>query len=84
MPENCFYLNAYEEKIYAGKKSISVKLEKKTNLNLLFVLDLKNKKLNIKNYDSKNSYGIIDVIGNSFKFFVGKCNDGEIEYHILP
>ena len=84
LPENCFYINASAEKIFEGKKSISVKLENKTNLNLLFVLDLKNKKLNIKNYDSNNSYGIINVTGNSFQFFVGKCNSGQIEYHILP
>ena len=83
-PDNCFYINISQEEIYEGKVTTKIKLENKTFLNLLFVLDLKNKKLNIKNYDSKNSYGKIDVIGNSFKFFVGKCNDGEIEYRLLP
>ena len=84
IPENCFYINLEKETIYEGKNETNIKIENKNNINLLFVLDLKNKTLNIKNYDSNNSYGMINIKGNNFRFFVGKCNLGEIEYHILP
>ena len=82
-PDNCFYIRLDNGSLYEGKKKFSVKIEDKNKLNLLFILALKNKKLNIKNYDSNISYGIINVTGKSFRFFVGKCNSGEIEYHLL-
>ena len=81
--DNCYYINIYTERIYEGHKEFQTKIENKTKINLLFMLDLKNKTLNIKNYDSNISYGKVNVTGNSFKFFVGKCNDGVIEYHII-
>ena len=81
--DNCYYINISYEKIYQGYETFPTKIENKTKINLLFILDLKNKTLNIKNYDSNISYGKVNVTGNSFKYFVGKCYSGVIEYHIL-
>ena len=83
-PDNSFYIRVDNETIYEGKNTISVVLEHKTNINLLFILNLKDKILNIKNYDTNKSYGKVNIKGKSFKFFVGKCNSGDIEYNILP
>ena len=83
-PKNSFYIRIDSEQIYQGKESkYKVKIEDKTNLSLKFILNLKTKKLDIINYDSNISYGIIDVIGNQFRFFVGKCNEGKIEYSLF-
>ena len=55
------------------------------NLTLKLNLNLITKKLDIKNYDSNISYGTININGNKFKFFVGKCcgNSGSIEYTLI-
>ena len=86
IPENCFYIRADEETIYKEKSTIKTVIENKTNLNLKFILNLKSKTLNIQNYDSNISYGTINITGNIFKFFVGKCcgTGGTIEYSLIP
>ena len=86
IPENCFYIRADEETIYQEKSTIKTVIESKTNLNLKFILNLKSKTLNIQNYDSNISYGTINITGNIFKFFVGKCcgTAGTIEYSLIP
>ena len=84
-PRNAFYIriDEDEEKIYYNSSNISTKVNNKTNLSLKFNLDLKNNKLEIKDYDTDKSYGKVDVNGKKFKFFVSKCNSGTIEYKIL-
>ena len=84
-PRNAFYIriDEAEEKIYYNSSNISTKVDNKTNLCLKFNLDLKNNKLEIKDYDTDKSYGKVDVTGKQFKFFVSKCNSGTIEYTIL-
>ena len=82
VPQNSFYINVSYEKIYIEKKRYNIKLENKTSFR--FVLNLKNKTLDFKNYDSGLSYGNFSITGKSFKFFVSKCNHGEIEYTLLP
>jgi len=82
--DNLFYIQISSEKIYEGKKKYEIKLDNKTKINLKFILNLKTNKLDIRNYDSDNSYKVINVYGNKFTFFVGKCNSGIIEYTILP
>ena len=83
-PKNAFYLRVDEESIYYNDKKISTKLDDKTDLSLRFILDLNRNKLEIKDYDTDHSYGIVDIKGVSFKFFVSKCNYGIIEYSLLP
>ena len=83
-PTNSFYIRIDSEQLYSGKNNYKINLENKNNINLKFDLNLKTKKLEIKNYNSSNSYGTIDITGTKFKFFVGKCNSGEIEYTLLP
>ena len=84
LPENSFYIRVDQELVFQGKSQYKVQIENKTNINLKYILNLKTKKLDIRNYDSNRSYRIIDVIGNKFRFFVGKCNSGIIKYTILP
>ena len=83
-PGNTFYLRVDEEAIYSNKNKISTKLDNKTDISLKFNLNMNNNKLEIKEYNTNKIYGIIDVIGKQFKFFVSKCNYGYIEYTILP
>ena len=83
-PKNAFYIRIDEDSIYYNDKKISTKLDNKTNFKLKFILNLNQNKLEIKNYDTNKSYGIVDVDGITFKFFVSKCNYGIIEYTILP
>ena len=83
-PRNAFYIRIDEENIYCHNKETSTKLDNKTNLKLKFILNLNQNKLEIKNYDTNKSYGTVDVEGMKFKFFVSKCNNGIIEYTILP
>ena len=83
-PGNTFYLRVDEEAIYSNTNKISTKIDNKTNFSLRFNLNLNNNKLEIKEYNSNQTYGIIDVVGKQFKFFVSKCNYGIIEYTILP
>jgi len=83
-PGNTFYLRVDEEAIYSNTNKISTKIDNKTNFSLKFNLNLKNNKLEIKEYNTNQSFGIIDVVGEQFKFFVSKCNYGIIEYTILP
>ena len=82
-PDNSFYFRIDNKTIYQGKTEIKTQIKNKTKLNLKFILNLKKKTLDIKNYDSNKSYGIINIIGKCFKFFVGKCNPGIIEYTLL-
>ena len=82
-PENNFYIRIDTETIYQGSSKFKTKITDKTKLNLKFILNLETKKLNILNYDSNTSYGTINVTGKKFKFFVGKCCEGSIEYNIL-
>ena len=83
-PNNSFYIQIGSETIFQGKSQYKVQIENKENLNLKFILNLKNKKLDIRNYYSNTSYRIIDVIGNNFRFFVGNCGGGvKIRYTIL-
>jgi hypothetical protein len=82
-PENAFYIRIDSDQIFQGLSQYQVHIENKTNLNLKFILNLMTKKLDIKNYDSNKSYRIIDVIGNKFRFFVGKCCQGTIKYTII-
>ena len=85
VPNNSFFIRVDNQTIYEGsKKKLTIDLLDKTKIILLFVLNLKTKQLNIKNYDTKKSYGIINVEGNYFRFLVSKCNPGDIEYTILP
>ena len=83
-PKNAFYIRIDEEKIYYNDKKIDIKLENRTDFCLRFDLDLEKKKLDIKDYDTDESYGIVDVKGIKFKFFVSKCNSGIIEFTVLP
>ena len=84
LPNNSFYINMGSETIFQGQSKYQVQIENKENLNLKFILNLKTKKLDIKNYDSNISYRIIDVLGNNFRFFVGNCGGGgTIKYTIL-
>ena len=84
LPKNSFYINIGSETIFQGQSKYQVQIENKENLNLKFILNLKTKKLDIKNYDSNISYRIIDVLGNNFRFFVGNCGGGgTIKYTIL-
>ena len=82
-PRNSFYIRIDDEKIYYNGLELQTKVNNKTNFSLKFNLDLKNNKLEIKDYDTKESYGKVDVNGKQFKFFVSKCNSGTIEYSIL-
>ena len=82
-PENNFYIKIDHETIYEGKNAYKIKLENLAKLNLRFILNLKTKKLEIKNYDNNNTYKAINVYGKKFKFFVQKCNEGTIEYTLL-
>ena len=84
-PDNIFYMRIDEEALYQGNSRFKVQIGNKINLNLKLILNLKTKKLEFKNYDSNNSYGAINITGNKFKFFVGKCcgNDGTIEYTLI-
>ena len=82
-PENNFYIRIDNETIYEGKTEYKINLENLTKLNIRFILNLKTKKLEIKNYDNNNTYGVINVYGKIFKFFVQKCNQGTIEYSII-
>lgn len=82
-PDNSFYIRIDNNTIYEGKNEYKIKLENQLKLNLRFILNLKTKQLDIKNYDNNNSYKIINIYGNIFKFFVQKCNKGIIEYTIL-
>ena len=83
-PKNCFYVNIYTEVIFQEEFKFKVQIKNKTYLRLKFILNLKSKKLDIRDYDSNSSYKTIDIIGNKFKLFVAKCNSGTIEYNILP
>ena len=83
-PKNALYIRIDEDSIYYNDKKISTKLDNKTNFKLKFILNLNQNKLEIKNYDTNKSYGIVDIDGITFKFFVSKCNYGIIEYTILP
>ena len=83
-PQNCFYINIYSEEIFQGKSKFKVQIKNKNNLRLKFILNLKNKNLDIRDYDSNSSYKTIDIVGNKFKLFTAKCNSGTIEYNILP
>ena len=82
-PGNAFYIRIDDENIYYDNLNISTKVDNKTNFSLKFNLDLKNNKLDIKDFDTDKSYGKVDVNGKKFKFFVSKCNSGTIEYTIL-
>ena len=82
-PDNNFYIRIDNETIYEGRTKYKIKLENLKKLNIRFILSLKTKKLEIKNYDNNNTYGVINVYGKIFKFFVQKCNEGTIEYSII-
>ena len=81
--ENSFYVDIFLETIFEGMNQYKINLTDRTKINLKFVLNLKNKTLDIKNYNTDISYKVINIKGNNFKFFVGKCNKGTIEYTIL-
>ena len=83
-PQNCFYIKISSEEIFQGKSKFKVQIKNKNYLRLKFILNLKTKNLDIRDYDSNFSYKIINIIGNKFKLFVAKCNKGTIEYNILP
>ena len=68
VPQNSFYINVSDEIIYIEKNSFNIKLENKTSFR--FVLNLKNKTLDFKNYDSGLSYGKFSITGKSFKIFL--------------
>ena len=82
-PENNFYIRIDNETIYEGRTKYKIKLEYLKKLNIRFILSLKTKKLEIKNYDNNNTYRVINVYGKIFKFFVQKCLEGTIEYTLL-
>ena len=82
-PDNNFYIRIDNETIYEGRTEYKIKLENIKKLNIRFILNLKTKKLEIKNYDNNNTYRVINVYGKIFKFFVQKCNKGTIEYTLL-
>ena len=82
-PDNNFYIRIDNETIYEGRTEYKIKLENIKKLNIRFILNLKTKKLEIKNYDNNNTYRVINVYGKIFKFFVQKCNCGTVEYTIL-
>jgi len=81
--DNNFYIRIDNQTINEGKNFFNVQLESLTNLKIRFILDLKNKTLEIKNYDNNNKYGILPVYGKKFNFFVQKCNMGTIKYSLL-
>ena len=83
-PSNSFYLRVDEQTIYSNNVKYSIKIENKTFLSLLFILNLFENSLEIRNYDNNCPYGKIEIKGNKFQFFVSKCNYGIIEYTLLP
>jgi len=83
-PKNCFYINISSGEIFQEKSKFKVQIKNNNIMKLKFILNLKTKNLDIRDYDSNYSYKAINIIGNKFKFFVAKCNPGTIEYSILP
>ena len=82
-PENCFYIDISSEEIFQGKSKFKVQIKNKNYLRLKFILNLKTKNLDIRDYDSNSNYKTIDIIGSKFKLFVANCNSATIEYNIL-
>lgn len=80
---NCFYLRIDIKTLYEGKTAHLVTFDIKNILKFRFILNLIAQSLEVLDYDTNKSLGLINVIGTSFKFFVSKCNSGSLEYTIL-